>query len=93
MRAGNSNQANRPENHDIPDKWLSDDGTEINKTIHRIAWELIGSCSFCITVSSDPNAEEPITCSKLAELHKSRPVSIDTCLDCGQFRKSRDLSA
>ncbi|WP_274363061.1 hypothetical protein [Paenibacillus thermotolerans] len=87
MRAGNMNRTNCPEYDDIPDKWLSEDSDEMKKTIRRIACELIGSCAYCTMISSDPDTDVPITCVKLAALRESRLVSIDTCLDCGEFRK------
>lgn len=74
-----------------PDKLarlLADDVAEFKKTILRLTQELVGSCKYCVVISSDPNEDKPVTCIKYANLAQPRQVNADICLPCGEYKHS-----
>ncbi|TLS53469.1 hypothetical protein FE782_04140 [Paenibacillus antri] len=64
----------------------------LKRKLLRLATELATGCSFCVSVSDDPDSKAPVACTKWSG--SSYPVGVNpaTCLSCGEYRKSTTLT-
>jgi hypothetical protein len=71
------------------EEWMEEDVTQIRATILRLTHELISPCKYCVMISENALDPKPIRCIKATHPLHSIAISIDHCLDCGEFRMNR----
>ena len=68
---------------------------DLKKIIHYLSVQLIAPCRYCTHICEDESEKMPISCLNKAMCCPQQAdaacapvqVSVQTCLDCGEFRK------
>jgi hypothetical protein len=69
------------------EEWMEENVAQIRTTILRLTHELMSPCKYCKTISENVLDPTPIRCIKTTHPHNPIAITIENCLDCGEFRK------